>query len=249
MNKNKLRLLAASVAAFTVVAGIAAFFTGEDAVTNAFQASTLSIKITEPSWDPEPTIVPEQEVDKDPYITNTDKTPAYVFMEVTVPAVEVTVEKASPDLDKGSEAVTDIVPLFRFVNSEEEYVTDPDSPDQKINKGWYPMPGYPVANKEKGSEDDSIDEALKKTVSYTYLYAYTGADDNTTDTMAVLSPDKTTEVSLFNKVRFVNAREDEELSGSRQLIEIKAYGIQTEHLSSFGVTETKAERIWALLGE
>ena len=243
MDRKRIRLLAASIAALAIIAGIAAFFTNKDLVTNVFQASRLRIKVIEPNWHPNPTIVPEQEIPKDPFIKNTEETSAYVFMEVTVPVATVTLEKNNYDNEnneKGKKDRTALIPLFRFINSDtadDQDITDPENPAQEINKGWYPMPGYPKPNVNSSGE----------TVSYTYLYAYTGADNNTDDTMAVLSPDETTTTSLFDKVKFCNAREDDTLPGSRQLIDIKAYGIQTEFLISPTQTENKAENVWQYL--
>lgn len=231
MDKGRIRLLAGAIAGLTVIAGIAAYFTSDDTVTNAFVASALNISIIEPNWVQDQTIVPEQQVVKDPYIVNTDNTPAYVFMEVTVPAVTVTVEESANNNSKGTALAEKKVPLFRFVTKEGSYATDPLDTAQLTNTGWYRMAGYP-----KLTADGS---------AYTYLYAYTGSGDGSN--MAVLEPRTTTVKPLFNKVLFCNAREDDTLPGSRQKIDIKAYGIQSEHLKSSDETETDAEKIWQLL--
>ena len=235
MQKQKLRLLAVSIASLTIIAGIAAYFSSSDMVTNSFEASALRIRIQEPSWHDNPTIVPDQQVDKDPYILNTDETPAYVFLLVTVPAQEVSVEDDQPDADKGKLLGDEPqnVPLFRFINSSGEYTADPFSTEQCYNGGWYFMEMTPVTD-DSGTVRD-----------YTYLYAYTG--DNQGNTMAVLNPGERTATPLFNKVLFCNAREDDTLPGSRQTIGIEALGIQTEHLRSSGQTETEAEIIWQYL--
>lgn len=233
MNKRKSRWLAAAIAAFAIIAGTAAFMTSRDTVTNTFPAGKLQIQIIEPNWVPDPVIVPEQEVRKNPYIENTDTTSAYVFMEVTVPAAEVTLEVSAPDDDKGKVNATKTIPLFRFV-SDNSYTSNPTG-NQVIRAGWFPMSGYPVTNTNSAG----------KTVSYTYLYAYTGA--NTDDTMAVLTSGSRTTTPLFDSVRFCNAREDDTIPGSRQNIEIRAYGIQSGFLISSGETATKAEDVWQYL--
>lgn len=234
MNKRKIRILAVSLASLTFISGLAAYFTSGDNVTNAFKSITLQIKVVEPSWKANPIIVPEQKIDKDPSIMNVDDTPAYVFMEVTVPANKVTVEKTDND-NKGKLYKTITVPMFRFIDKDSTYTSDQFSTEQKINPSWYAMSDYPKANK------DSSDEI----VSYTYLYAYTG--ENTDDTMVALATDETTLHPLFNQVLFCNAREDDAISGSQQNIKIKAYGIQVNYLKSSNETETKAESVWQYL--
>ncbi|MBR1527823.1 MAG: hypothetical protein IJ642_00805 [Oscillospiraceae bacterium] len=238
MNKGKIRMLAISLASFTVISGLAAYFTSEDNVTNAFKSATLQIKVVEPNWKPDPTIVPEQKIDKDPSIVNIDDTPAYVFMEVTVPADEVTVEKVDGE-NKGELNSTQNVPMFRFINSDttDNYTSDQFSTAQKVNAGWYAMSGYPKANKDSSEE----------TVSYTYLYAYTGTNND--DTMVALNPNETTLNPLFKQVLFCNAREDDSISASRLNIKIKAYGIQEKYLKSSNETETKAELVWQYLSK
>ncbi len=224
MGKTKLRLLAASLAALAAIAGLAAYFTNSDTVTNVFPSSALRIQVIEPHWIDSPTIVPNQQVDKDPYIVNTDETPAYVFMQVTVPTRKVTVEKREEDAQKGTRIVTENVPLFHFHTQNSSY-SDAEllTSLQDHNAGWYPMPGYPT------QQSDSL----------TYLYAWTGSNQD--NTMAVLEPDQKTDSPLFDQVLFCNAREDEQIPGSIQKIRIEVYGIQTEYLKSPTETETKAE--------
>ena len=256
MNRGKLRTLAITLDVFTIISGLVAYFTSGDVVTNSFSASTLQIKIIEPSWKPNQVIVPEQKVDKDPYIVNTDEVPAYVFMQVTVPAQEIVVENA--DGNKGEKIIsnstitdddgntatvthnTHTVPLFRFIKTEnntEYYTIEPLSSEQEHNTGWYYMADYTTENKNSSGE----------IISYTYLYAWTG--DNSDDTMAIVYPSQTTDTPLFNKVIFCNAREDDSLSGSLQNIEIKAFAIQTDYLKSSEETESKAENVWQYLSK
>ncbi|MBR0484013.1 MAG: hypothetical protein IJJ69_04435 [Oscillospiraceae bacterium] len=255
MEKQKIRLLALSLASLTAIASLIAYFTSNDVTTNTFGSTTLQIRVTEPHWKNNPTIVPEQKIDKDPYIVNTDQTPAYVFMQVTVPVQEVTLEQNSNDGDKGKKltsvsTVTDAdgnssdvvnlthtVPLFRFITSADTYTDTPFSSSQLYNTGWYAMPSYPIENKNNENE----------TVSFTYLYAWTGNPNASNSQMAVLHPGETTTTPLFNQVIFCNAREDDSLAGSIQHIEIEVFGIQSEYLKSSDETETQAEKIWQYL--
>ena len=116
-------MAAISLAVFTVIAGLTAYFTSGDLVTNSFRAATLAIRVVEPNWIPNPTVVPEQIIAKDPYIDNIDETPAYVFMEVTVPAEEIILEHNAPDAEKGKPDSIISVPLFRFVNKQQQQIT------------------------------------------------------------------------------------------------------------------------------
>ena len=229
MNRKKIRIFAAALASIAVIAGIAAFFTSTDTVTNAFVASKLKIKIIEPNWKPDHPIVPEEKVDKDPYIVNVDETSAYVFMEVEVPAGEYVVEDNN-NTDKGKSLGTKTAPLFRFIDSNGNYNTE-NTKVQTVNSGWHLMDNYPKENTKNG-----------KVKSYTYLYAYTG--DNEGDTMAVLPSGDQTAKPLFNEVIFINAREEQGLEGSTQHINIKAYAIQNNYLKSPTETDTKAENVW-----
>ena len=256
MDRGKLRTLAVTLGVFTIISGLVAYFTSGDVATNSFSASALQIKITEPSWKPNQVIVPEQKIDKDPYIVNVDEVPAYVFMQVTVPTQEITLENA--DGNKGEKIIsnstvtddngnsvtvtnnTHTIPLFRFIKTEnntESYTNDPLSSEQQYNTGWYYMDKHTTENKNSSGE----------IIRYTYLYAWTG--ENNDDTMAVLYPSQTTSTPLFNKVIFCNAREDDSLSGSLQNIQIKAFAIQTDYLKSSEGTETKAENVWQYLSK
>ncbi|MBQ9808491.1 MAG: hypothetical protein IJM55_06450 [Ruminococcus sp.] len=236
MERKKIRALSLSLASVTVIAGLAAYFTSSDTVTNSFSANDLQIRVIEPNWKDDPTIVPEQKVDKDPMIVNTGKTPAYVFMKVTVPAQKVTIEKASGDDEKGEYLANTAVPLFRFIDSDGNYTEDPLSSAQVYNSDWHLM----ETAENKGSS--------RTVESYTYLYAWTDKAEPS-DEMAVLDPGETTDTPLFNEVILCNAREDSSLPGSTQKISIEVFGIQTEHLKASGVTETQADKVWQHLSE
>ena len=245
MNRAKLRMLAISLASVTAVAGVSAYFTSSDSVTNTFAAAKLQIKLIEPNWRDDPTIVPEQVIDKDPQITNTDETAAYVFMQVTVPAANVTVEypednAATPDnYEKGKVNAVQTVPLFRFVAKNNTYTTDQLSDAQTVNSGWYKMKDYPKTETDTDG----------KVTGYTYLYAWTNKADSSDPNMAILYPGKTTTNALFDQVIFTNAREDKTLPGSVQNIHIEVFGIQTEYLKNTTQTETDAEIIWKKLSD
>ena len=93
-NKKKKRrrspaMLAAIVLTFLLIVLMItlALFTSVDEVTNVFYAGRVDIVLTESEWVPSKAkyVVPEQEIPKNPKITNNEKTDVYVFLEVTVP--------------------------------------------------------------------------------------------------------------------------------------------------------------------
>lgn len=196
----------------------------------------LRIQIVEPNWQTHQTVTPEKQIPKDPYIKNIDKTPAYVFMQVTVPAEIIVLERSDEDAEKGNSiSSTAAIPLFRFVNATGSYETDQTKSDQYVNAGWYWL--KTAENVNSAGETESI----------SYLYAWTG--DNTDDTMAVLAPDETTSRPLFHAVMFCNAREDDALSGSIQNIKVDAFAIQSDYLKSALEPESKAKTVWQYLSE
>ena len=115
---RKIRLFAVSVASVATIGAISAFYVSTDRVTNTFSYSNLEIKITEPDFVQDQLIVPDQQIVKNPYIENTDSTPSYVFMEVTVPAGSISVEKDTDSDEKGTLLSKAFVPLFRFVRAD-----------------------------------------------------------------------------------------------------------------------------------
>lgn len=235
MNRSLFRMAAIALTGVTVIAGLTAYFTSGDTVTNSFRSAALAIRVVEPHWIPDPTVIPEQTVAKDPYIDNIDETPAYVFMEVTVPAEEIVLEHNAPDAEKGLPDSIISVPLFRFINSTPAYTEDQKSTEQAVNKNWYLL------------ETEAHRDSAGALTDITYLYAY--VLDNASPEMKVLPPGKRTDTPLFNEVLFCNAREDDALSGSRQNIQIKVYGIQTDYLISSERSESEAEKVWQILSE
>ena len=78
---------AGAAAAAVMITGTMAYLTDYDTVTNEFTVGKVDIDVTEPTWDPEENddLLPTQEIDKDPQITNSGINEAYVYLEVSVP--------------------------------------------------------------------------------------------------------------------------------------------------------------------
>lgn len=100
---------------------------------------------------------------------------------------------------------------------------DDGSYEAGVNAGWVLV-------------GDAVKDTDAKTV--TYLYAY-----GTADAMTELAKDATTP-TLFDKVKFVNAIEDEGLEGSVQNIVINAYAIQSTNI---GEDCVKPADVWTVL--
>ena len=99
------------------IAGTAAYFTSTETVENKFTVGKVEIDVTEPSWDEEEAkdFVPNQEIDKDPTITNIGVNDAYVYFEVVVPTADGIVV-ADEDGNRLEEA--DDVELWTFTVNE-----------------------------------------------------------------------------------------------------------------------------------
>lgn len=90
--KNKKLAKATAVCALAgvmLIGGAMAYFTDTDTATNEFTVGKVSIDLKEPGWTPPTDITPNQEITKDPQITNDGKNSAFVFLQVKVPTKSV----------------------------------------------------------------------------------------------------------------------------------------------------------------
>ena len=88
-----------------------AYLTDFDAVTNEFTVGNVDIDVTEPTWDPEENkdVIPGEEINKDPQITNKGSNDAFVYLEVSVPIRSlITADVSGNRIDKAP------VELFSF---------------------------------------------------------------------------------------------------------------------------------------
>lgn len=105
-NKAKLSVIALTLVACLMIAGVAAYFTDADTTTNTFTVGKISLDLQEPEWVPPTNILPEQEFPKDPQIKNDGINEEYVFMEVVVPYANVVT--ANEDGTKNAAADTEL---------------------------------------------------------------------------------------------------------------------------------------------
>ena len=255
-NKKKKRkrspaMLAAIVLTFLLIVLMItlALFTSVDEVTNVFYAGRVDIVLTESEWVPSKAkyVVPEQEIPKNPKITNNEKTNVYVFLEVTVPYINAEIEKNSPDESKGQvsqEAAADTyVPLYKFGKKNDS--TTPVTYtyngtlgyDQQTNTGWK------LVTKD-GFTNPAVNETNK---TLTYVYAHTITSGENTTTLQPLLPAHTTENALFESIKVINFDETATLQGKN--INVKAYGIQANYLSDSNgeVGGNEPYRVWKII--
>ena len=203
-----------------------AMFASFDEVTNVFEAGKVDIVLVEDKWDPNDgdKTVPNTIIDKNPAITNKEETVnTFVFLKVYVPYEDdphLIIEKAEQDEpDQGGKVLFDakgskpdpVVPIYKFVATEEKYYPKDNDPDpkkavkgvtydgtlfgngcdaQKVNPGWKLLNDYP-----------KIDKSLK---AYEYVYAHVNEEGTE---LLPLTAGTTTEYPLFNKIYVQNFRE------------------------------------------
>ena len=94
MNKKKIKkLLILLVLTITIVGvgSLIAFLTDTDTETNVFTVGKVDIELLEPNWNElnGANILPGQPISKDPKIKNIGNNPAYVYMKVVNPVVDL----------------------------------------------------------------------------------------------------------------------------------------------------------------
>ena len=100
MNRKKkiiCGIAGAAALAAVMIGGTYAYLTDFDTASNEFTVGKVDIDIEEPNWDPEDhkELLPTQEINKDPMITNKGSNEAYVYMEVSVPIRNVITSDAA----------------------------------------------------------------------------------------------------------------------------------------------------------
>ena len=272
-NKKKKRrrspaMLAAIVLTFLLIVLMItlALFTSVDEVTNVFYAGRVDIVLTESEWKPAKAkyVVPEQQIPKNPKITNNEKTDVYVFLEVTVPYINNTeIEVSTPENSKGqiqqASSSSNKVPLYKFVTKTVDNTTTPatvtynyddtlDTSQRRINSGWTLIPSQGTT-----FTNPAVNETNK---TITYVYAHTYHDDTSdTDKLLTLASGRTTANALFDSIKVINFDEhakinDGELTAANSLqgkyknISVKAYGIQANYI---GFESSQLYEVWNLI--
>ena len=212
MSKKRLVITAIVLALVLAIGGILAYFTDVQTKSNKFKMGDVKILVEEPSWpgnpdnpgDPEKEvpIVPNQEVPKDPQITNKGEGEIYAFAEVTIPRESVKVG------DSTTAAMTE---LFLLLHNDATTNTSVSG----INSGWVEIESARTTN-----ADGSI----------THVYAYGTATKLTklvknAKTPAVFDSVKFVDVKEEN---YSNAG----VQGKTYEVKVSGYGIQVDGLNS-----------------
>lgn len=259
--KKRILLTTASVvllAAFAV-GGMLAYLTDTDEVTNTFTVGNVLIDLTEPNYpgnDKTTGIVPNQEIKKDPKITNTGKNDAIVFMKVTVPVKSVATANADGTLTEGrtndNQLVQKTQELFTMNGtpgvgngSQHRFNLATDS----AGRGWVEL-----TDKEQISTDGitwTDFTAYSETGKYyynegilyrTYIFGYNAVlkseDDKTTEYV-----DESCTMTIFDTVTFLNIVEGQITSGTQLDIKVDAYAIQADYINDIDTSDLNADTL------
>ena len=103
MNKKKIKKLLILLVLIITIVGVGsliAFLTDTDQETNVFTIGSIKIELTETNWNPNSglNVLPGQPISKNPAINNIGNNPAYVYIKVVNPIVELTTEEGEGTL-------------------------------------------------------------------------------------------------------------------------------------------------------
>ncbi len=224
MRKNNKKAITAAaacaLAGALAMGGTMAYLTDVDQETNTFTIGEVKVDLTEPDYpgndsDEVKSLVPNQEVIKNPQITNTGINDALVFMTVTVPVDEVTV--VAPDGTKGTKEATD---LFWFKDTDDTLADAVNHWDEE----WIQLTDKEFFTDASGMAAGSLSDAADGT--HTYVFAYEREVSGGAATSA-----------LFDKVQLKNVIEQELDPEAAQNIVVKAYAIQAAEILESGNTD------------
>ena len=226
-------LIAGAAVACLGIAGVSAYFTDTDKITNTFTVGKVDVTPSEPSWDPEnppEDIVPNQEFPKDPKISNVGANPAYVFLQVKIPTANVKVANADGTVKEAA-----LTELFTM---------------QGLNTTDWCKIGDPF---------DYTDEDNHTFKVYTFAYGPNAAEAPTIleidDGVDGSGKDETP--PLFTSVRFANVIEGQNLGmiePNTLNVDVISYAIQTDWLSDtdddaaddHGTNKLSATKVWQI---
>ena len=233
-NKTRNFIVSLSLLVLVVIGSTLAYFSSRDEVTNRFRASRFDLLLTETKWDPSSArdVVPGDELDKNPQVTNLEQTPGYIFLRVTVPCDVQKVENADGTLLGSTDAS---VPMYKFMvsdgNDPPSYAVNTEfSAAQTVKSCWTPV-NTPAAQ--------NFGTAQAPDWQIVYVYAYTYGD-----TLVSLLEGQTTP-ALFDKLKLWNFTEDFNPAQSHS-VRVEALGIQADLP---GYTSADIAGVWALLEE
>ena len=223
-------LIAGAAVACLGIAGVSAYFTDSETLTNTFTVGKVDVTPSEPNWDPEnppEDIVPNQEFPKDPKISNVGANPAYVFLQVKIPTANVKVADANGTVKEAA-----LTELFTM---------------QGLNTTDWCKIGDPF---------DYTDEDNHTFKVYTFAYGPNAAKAPTileiNDSVDGRGKDETP--PLFTSVRFANIIEGQAIETKQLNVDVISYAIQTDWLSDtnddaaddHGTNKLSATQVWQI---
>ena len=152
------------------VGGTMAYLTDNESATNTFTVGKVQVDLTEPNYPGNESqdvknLVPNQELQKDPKVTNTGVNDAIVYMTVEVPVKDVTVVGA--DGIKGAKEKTE---LFWFKDTADTQGTYANH----FSDQWMELTS-------KGEKDAATGDTNKYVFAYKTAVAKDAATDNLFD--------------------------------------------------------------------
>lgn len=223
-NKKLATMAACGLIAAVSVGASAAYLTDGETATNTFTVGKVTVDLSEPNYNPEDDVprVPNQEISKDPTVTNTGDNDEIVFVSFDIPMSDVKLA----GYDGTVQGESSNQELFDFRASTGKYTS--------VNDGWVQI-GDAIEVDEDG--DDIADYT-------TYVYGYnkvvkaaveakeavgTPGDD---DYVAPVEAVKATVVpSVFDYIRLANIVEGQ-LEGEKLNVPVRAYAIQADFLQN-----------------
>lgn len=213
-----------SLAVLVVIGSTVAYFSSKDESSNRFVVGRFDITLTETRWDPDSgkDVVPGDELEKNPQVTNNESINGYIFLRVTVPC-----DTQMVDRDDGTPLGTasTSVPMYKFmVKDGDNYLVDSTfTAAQEVHSHWHLVPGYPKRN---------VAEA-----QYVYVYSYSDG--------SALTPllEGETTGPLFDKLQLWNFNESFNPEQSHSVL-VEALGVQA---NLPGYTANQIAEIWSIL--
>ena len=205
----------------SICGGTYAYMISTQAAANVLTTGKVKISLTEPNWPGNDTketseVVPNQEIPKDPQITNTGKTDAVVFAEAEVPIDIYDIAKSSGER-QGKEARE----LFWFKTKDTGIADDVDTiHDGEGEWNWLKSLCY-----FKDTDGNFTDHAVSGG-SAVHVFGY----------QTILQPGETT-VPVFDKVQLKNIvlQSEESLpAGDALQVDVRAFAIQGAYVSENG---------------
>ena len=203
--------LLTGVLAFGGVAGVLAYQTDKETMDNILTVGDVTINLTEEHWpgNNDSSVknkLSNQEIPKDPVVTNTGVNDAVVFLKVTVPVENVT--SVNTDKSKDTTKKQEVV-YFKLTNDAVSTHAN------HFNSNWI----------ELTSKEDGTD--LSGTTR-TYVFGYNKRIHGVNSTDG--STGSTSTDALFDKIQLKELVEGSLPSGTEKSIKIDAYAIQADNI-------------------